>query len=311
MNTALSTLSACVLALSWEADPALTYTVQTSADLLAWETLPLVIHSAEGTQTLALTMQPEGDPLFARLRYSDDGDTDGNGLPDLWEWRHFGHTGIDPDADPDGDGRSNREEWLAGTDPNDAYDGVLPSLRLACGGEWVVPSGQLSRQAFALVLLGPDGEPMAGAPVRLRVTGGHRGLLQAGEPPEQAAAELHALTDERGRLHADTHALHFLAPDAPGSRHEVTLGAGRAEAVVRIRVAGGGLELPPRELRVEALGDGAREISWSGPPGEAAALVVEEQLVSGEWIQLALVAAAALPEPDPETGRYALEIPLP
>ena len=42
---------------------------------------------------------------------------DGNGLPVDWEMYYFGRTGIDPQADPDGDGLSNLAEYLAGTDP--------------------------------------------------------------------------------------------------------------------------------------------------------------------------------------------------
>lgn len=44
-------------------------------------------------------------------------DSDGNGLPDWWEIMYFGATGVDPNADPDGDGASNLQEFLAGTDP--------------------------------------------------------------------------------------------------------------------------------------------------------------------------------------------------
>ena len=48
-------------------------------------------------------------------------DTDTNGLPDWWELQYFGHlTGTDPNADPDHDGMSNLEEWLAGTNPTNA-----------------------------------------------------------------------------------------------------------------------------------------------------------------------------------------------
>jgi hypothetical protein len=48
------------------------------------------------------------------------GALDSNGLPIAWELQNFGHTGVDPNADPDHDGMSNMQEYLAGTDPNDA-----------------------------------------------------------------------------------------------------------------------------------------------------------------------------------------------
>jgi hypothetical protein len=44
-------------------------------------------------------------------------DSDHNGLPDVWEMQYFGHLGVDPNADPDHDGMSNKREFLAGTDP--------------------------------------------------------------------------------------------------------------------------------------------------------------------------------------------------
>jgi subtilisin family serine protease len=56
-----------------------------------------------------------------RLNLQRTVDTDNNGLPDWWELQYFGHlTGTDPNADPDHDGMSNLEEWLAGTNPTNA-----------------------------------------------------------------------------------------------------------------------------------------------------------------------------------------------
>jgi hypothetical protein len=60
------------------------------------------------------------------------GDTDGNGLPDWWELKYFGVlTGTDPNADPDHDGVSNLNEYLAGTNPTNAasYFHVVSVIR--------------------------------------------------------------------------------------------------------------------------------------------------------------------------------------
>ena len=58
--------------------------------------------------------------------------TDGTGMSDGWEWQHFGHIGIDPNGDPDGDGLSNYQEFMGGTDPNvpDNYNALLTEPKL-------------------------------------------------------------------------------------------------------------------------------------------------------------------------------------
>ncbi|MBL9134489.1 MAG: hypothetical protein JNK85_01410 [Verrucomicrobiales bacterium] len=52
-------------------------------------------------------------------------DGDGNGLPDAWELRYFGRVGIEPNGDADGDGLSNREEYLLGSNPVDTPNAPL------------------------------------------------------------------------------------------------------------------------------------------------------------------------------------------
>jgi Bacterial TSP3 repeat len=63
-------------------------------------------------------------------------DTDGNGLPDWWEIQNFGHIRNDPNADPDGDGLSNLQEYRLGTNPNkfdSDGDGMSDSLEIELG----------------------------------------------------------------------------------------------------------------------------------------------------------------------------------
>jgi hypothetical protein len=68
--------------------------------------------------------------------YSQPTDTDGNGLPDIWEDLYFGHLGVDPNADPDGDGLSNLQEYLRHSDPiksDTDGDGIPDGWEIAHG----------------------------------------------------------------------------------------------------------------------------------------------------------------------------------
>jgi hypothetical protein len=73
------------------------------------------INLSNGSQFLSLAFLPE--PL----------DSDGDGLPDAWEMEHAGNlTALSGNNDSDGDGQTDLEEYLAGTDPLDAKDFLGP-----------------------------------------------------------------------------------------------------------------------------------------------------------------------------------------
>jgi len=49
-------------------------------------------------------------------------DSNADGLPDAWERTYFGTISVNPNVDADGDGMSNKEEYLAGTNPTNPAD---------------------------------------------------------------------------------------------------------------------------------------------------------------------------------------------
>ncbi len=64
-------------------------------------------------------------------------DTDGNGMPDGWEYEHYGWpvSGANPNGHDDGDGVNNLDESIADTDPRDSTS-FLSFTNIFCDGEW-------------------------------------------------------------------------------------------------------------------------------------------------------------------------------
>ena len=71
-------------------------------------------------------------------------DTDSDGLPDSWEQEHFGCTTCAiPTAEPDGDGLTNIEEYILGTNPTNPDtdgDGANDGAEVANGNDPLNPS---------------------------------------------------------------------------------------------------------------------------------------------------------------------------
>ncbi len=108
-------------------------------------------------------------------------DLDENGLTDAWERRYFlQNGGVDPSADPDGDGHTNLEECRLGSDPNDPGSPLFLSDFGASSTEvsisWSGIAGRTYRvyrsekldppafEPFGDAILGVDGEMLVELP---------------------------------------------------------------------------------------------------------------------------------------------------
>jgi hypothetical protein len=77
-------------------------------------------------------------------------DTDGDGLPDEWEQAFFGQpAAADPNADRDGDGMLNWQEYVAGTDPANALSN-LKIDSITEGGSANLAFGAISNKTYSI-----------------------------------------------------------------------------------------------------------------------------------------------------------------
>ncbi len=86
----------------------------------------------------------------------DSVDTDGDGLPDLWEYRNFGNvTNAVATANSDGDARNNVQEYIAGLNPNLADAFVISNFQAGANRTfgWNAVSGRVYKIYWATNLM--------------------------------------------------------------------------------------------------------------------------------------------------------------
>jgi hypothetical protein len=92
----------------------------------------------------------------------DGTDSDHSGLADAWQYLYFGHLGVDPNADPDGDGMSNLEEYLAGTNPLNPNDSLsITSFSFTPGGTNINLTWMSKPSRLYFMQAGPGVEPLS------------------------------------------------------------------------------------------------------------------------------------------------------
>ncbi len=89
------------------------------------------------------------------LGFDDGGgtnpDSDGDGLPDAWELENFGNLDRDGSGDADSDSLTDREEYIIGSDPNDASSG-FPALSVeSTGGTFRVTFDTVAGRSYTVL----------------------------------------------------------------------------------------------------------------------------------------------------------------
>jgi alpha-tubulin suppressor-like RCC1 family protein len=164
-------------------------------------------------------------------------DANHNGMDDRWELQFLGSLDQSGDADFDGDGISNRREYLQGTDPTDYFNGQTPVIEIVAGNNQVGDPGTFLSKPFKVRLRNHAGQPLINAPVTFTVSAGALAPTLGGAKEQSLLSR----TDANG----ETAAYHTL-PDAPGTSSRTTAIAGKSDATASVVFRGvARLSLPP------------------------------------------------------------------
>ena len=147
-------------------------TLHTTKTAAPWTAL-LTSLAAGSYQAYAKTTDLDGNAttsLPATFTIAVNPDTDADGLPDAWEITNFGNLAQTAAGDPDGDGRSNLTEFTNATNPQDYYNGLVPTLAVASGNNQSIGLSAVTPQALVFTVKNSSGLALANAPVTVAIT---------------------------------------------------------------------------------------------------------------------------------------------
>ena len=102
-----------------------------------WELNGVSQHDATGYPISPISFTVYSNTTATAFYYAQNTDSNANGIPDWWEEIYFGGaTAANANADPDGDGMTNLQEYLAGTDPRSSTSRLAITSLLRGADGW-------------------------------------------------------------------------------------------------------------------------------------------------------------------------------
>ena len=140
-----------------------------------------------------------------------------DGIPDGWKVQH-GLNPLDPNVaneDPDGDGATNLQEYLRGTDPNDPFNGQPPVVSIVTGDQQSGFSGGFLPAPLLVQVRDYLGEPLKNVTVSYSVNAGD-GTFAPMANGLDTGGPVTAVTDASGQA-----AIYFRLAATPGNNQIV------------------------------------------------------------------------------------------
>ena len=127
-----------------------------------------------------------------------------NFLSPTWQQQYFGQTGIDPAADPDGDGMTNLQEYQQGSDPNNYFSQggttISPTVNIVAGNFQMGADGTFAGEKLSVEVRDElTNTLLVNAPLAFKVEVGTGKVSESNSGAPVLQQEMAVRTDANGR----------------------------------------------------------------------------------------------------------------